>query len=113
LRIIKSSLEKNFFSKEIDDYLHTIEGKNDLDDHLFSRLDNDRKLKIPWLDDVKKLEGSNILEIGCGTGVSSVALAEQGANVTAIDIDSLALIDAKNRCDIYGVNVNFHHNECN
>jgi 2-polyprenyl-3-methyl-5-hydroxy-6-metoxy-1,4-benzoquinol methylase len=109
LSIMKTSLEKNFFSKEVDNYLHTIEGKNDLNDHLISRLDNDRRLKIPWLDDAKKLKGANVLEIGCGTGVSSVALSEQGANVTAIDVDRLALIDAKNRCDMYGVNVNFHH----
>jgi len=46
-----------------------------------------------------------VLEIGCGTGSSSVALAEQGAHVTAIDIDAAAMEVARDRCRIHGVSV--------
>src|SRR5688500_14623008 len=60
-------------------------------DHLHTGLDGDRSTVIPWLDRVRRLEGLRVLDIGCGTGSSTVALAEQGARVTAIDIDAGAL----------------------
>lgn len=68
----------------------------------------DRRLVAPWLNSAKPLKGANILEIGCGTGSSTISLAEQGANVTAIDILEKSLVVAKERCRIYGLDVEFH-----
>lgn len=107
LNLIEASLKQNYFSKEPDGYLSTDIGKNDLMDHLILRLEENRKYRIPWLYNVKPLRNAKILEIGCGTGCSTVALAEQGAKITAVDIDDKALIDNKNRCAIYGLDVTF------
>ena len=79
--------------------------EHDLKAHLHTRLEGDRRFVIPWLNAARPLKGMRVLEIGCGTGSSSVALAEQGAHVTAIDIDSAALEVARERCRIHGVNV--------
>src|SRR4030042_2988908 len=83
IRKIEESLKKNYFSQKqflVDEfsesYLNTDEGKKDLQDHLFLRLDKNRKTVIPWLDNTKSLKGASILEIGCGTGASTVALSE-------------------------------------
>jgi S-adenosylmethionine-dependent methyltransferase len=75
-------------------------------DHLHTGLDGDRGTVIPWLDGVRRLDGLRVLDIGCGTGSSTVALAEQGARVTAIDIDPGALQVARDRCRIYGLEAN-------
>jgi S-adenosylmethionine-dependent methyltransferase len=72
------------------------------------RIDGHRKQIIPWLDSVRRLKGLRILEIGCGKGCSTVAFAEQGAIVTAIDVNESYLLDAKVRCELYGLDVNFH-----
>jgi S-adenosylmethionine-dependent methyltransferase len=72
-------------------------------DHLHTGLDGDRASVIPWLDGVRRLGGLRVLDIGCGTGSSTVAMAEQGAKLTAIDIDEGALQVAKDRCRIYGI----------
>jgi S-adenosylmethionine-dependent methyltransferase len=72
-----------------------------LADHLHAGLDGERTKRIPWLDSVRRLEGLRVLDIGCGTGSSTVALAEQGARVTAIDVDAGALQVARDRCRIY------------
>lgn len=72
------------------------------------RLNGHRNQIIPWLDSVKSLSNLRILEIGCGNGFSTVALAEQGAIVTAIDVDESLLNDARNRCNSYGLTVKFH-----
>jgi len=79
--------------------------QHDLDAHLHTRLEGDRRFIIPWLNAARPLDGMRVLEIGCGTGSSSVALAEQGAQVTAIDIDAPALEVARERCRIHGVAV--------
>jgi 2-polyprenyl-3-methyl-5-hydroxy-6-metoxy-1,4-benzoquinol methylase len=41
---------------------------------------------------------NRVLEIGCGTGTNAVWLAEQGLEVTAIDISEKALSLAEKRC---------------
>lgn len=74
-------------AKRFTQWLATSEGQRDLDDHTQRRLHVFRTQVVPWLDSARSLSGARILEIGCGTGASTVALAEQGANVTAIDID--------------------------
>lgn len=104
---MEQSLRSNFFSQSPTDWLSTTDGKRDLQDHLAGRLEENRKYRIPWLDGAKSLAGARILEIGCGTGCSTVALAEQGAKVLAIDIDKLAVEDAKERCRLYGVAADF------
>jgi 2-polyprenyl-3-methyl-5-hydroxy-6-metoxy-1,4-benzoquinol methylase len=77
--------------------------QKDLEDHLHNRIRDDRQRIIPWLDHVQALKGARILEIGGGTGSSTVALREQGAVVTAIDVDEDALVVANDRCRAYGV----------
>ena len=90
--------EENYASKEY---------SSDLNHHLIGRLEGDRCKYIPWLSKSVQLKGANVLEIGCGTGSSTVAIAEQGANVTGVDIDEDALKVAKERCDIYNVPATF------
>lgn len=99
-RSIETHYHKGWRSKENyspESYDH------DLQAHLHKRLASDRRLVVPWLNAAKPLKGARILEIGCGTGSSTVALAEQGAHVTAIDIDEDALVVARDRCEAHGV----------
>lgn len=103
--ILECSLRKNFFSQNEDGYLKSALGVNDLNDHLTGRLQSDRATIVPWLDNVMKLDGKHILEIGCGTGASTIAFAEQGAQLIGIDVDSLAIKDAKVRCKLYDLDV--------
>ena len=42
-------------------------------------------------------EGMRVLEIGCGTGALTIAMAEKGAQVTAIDISPSMLAEAERR----------------
>ena len=105
---IRQSLVDNFFPRSHpSDYLSTQEGKKDLFNHLIGRLNTTRSTVIPWLDSTKTLRNTEILEIGCGTGASTIALSEQGAKVTALDMDEVALRVAKLRCTEYGLEVKF------
>ena len=53
------------------------------------------------------LKNLEILEIGCGTGSSSITLAEQGAKVLGIDVHLESLEVARLRSKIYNLNINF------
>jgi 2-polyprenyl-3-methyl-5-hydroxy-6-metoxy-1,4-benzoquinol methylase len=84
-------------------YWETAGGKQDLNGLTFDRLQSDRKTYIPWINSFLPLRGARILEIGAGTGSSTVALAEQGAQVTGIDILEEGIAVAKDKCRLFGV----------
>lgn len=105
LERLRQSLSENFYKNSPPGFLCSEEGKRDLADHMSDTLERNRNDIIPWLNTLKKLEQASILEIGCGTGATAVALAEQGADVTAIDIDNSSIAVARDRCDIYDLNV--------
>lgn len=67
------------------------EGEADVATHVGGRLNRFRHYYIPWINTLKKINGSKILEIGGGTGSSTQALSEQGGQVTSIDVDQNAL----------------------
>ncbi len=105
---VENSLKTHYFSSEAhcfaataDEYLTSDAGKKDLNDHVRDRLMKDRRYVIPWLSSIITLKSANILEVGCGTGSSTVALAEQGAAVWAIDVDGGSLAVARDRCKAY------------
>jgi SAM-dependent methyltransferase len=112
---IEKALGEHYFPRAIwgnvqvttEQWLASDEGQRDLRDHLHRRLKIFRRDVIPWLDDAKPLAGARVLEIGCGTGASTVALAEQGALVTAVDIDAESLLVAQERCRVYGLDATF------
>src|SRR6202011_2171032 len=78
-----------------------------LANHLHRRLMDDRERMVPWLESFHPLTGARVLEIGCGTGASTLALAERGAKVTAIDIRADSLRVAEDRCKAYGYTASF------
>jgi 2-polyprenyl-3-methyl-5-hydroxy-6-metoxy-1,4-benzoquinol methylase len=83
------------------------ENEEEFQNHLTRRLEMNRSQVIPWLDDVRPLAGASILEIGCGTGSSTVALAEQCARVTAVDAHEPPIAVARQRLRLYGLDARF------
>src|SRR5580765_4666694 len=82
--------------------------RRDLEETLRGRIAWDRRFVIPWLNSARPLDGLRVLEIGCGTGPSTVALAEQGAVVTGIDIDPDTIADARERCAAHNVSATMY-----
>ncbi len=79
----------------------------EIGDTFAGRITIARRYVVPWLDRARRLSGCRILEIGCGTGASTVAFAEQGCDVTAVDIDVESIEIAKKRCQKLGLEVEF------
>lgn len=107
---IEAALRRHYFtgspaSPGAPPYLETDEGREDLRDHLEGRLQNFRRYVIPWLSACRSLAGARVLEVGCGTGCSTVALAEQGAEVVGVDVAEASLEVARERCAACGLAV--------
>jgi 2-polyprenyl-6-hydroxyphenyl methylase / 3-demethylubiquinone-9 3-methyltransferase len=52
-------------------------------------------LRLSYIQKTTSLNNKNVLDLGCGGGILSEALAKQDANVTAIDLSEAALNVAK------------------
>lgn len=100
-----NNLVQNYCLK--DKYSSVKEREFDMKAISFGRLNKFRNNHIPFMVQKIGLKGKKILEIGCGSGASSVALSEQGGIVTGIDIDEKAVNFAKKRSSIYGQDINF------
>ena len=89
-------------------YYRNTSDEGDLVAALEARLNEDRSVIIPWIDAAFPLDGARVLEIGCGTGESTLALAEQGARVTGVDVDAGAQAVARERLRLHGLDAEFH-----
>ena len=105
---LRALLEKEYFPSwysgvSMDGYTDLDEGRIDLDNHLIHRLETNRYGFVPWVDSVVRLNNATILEIGCGTGSATVAMAEQGATVVALDVHRESLAVSELRARVHGV----------
>lgn len=78
-------------------------GRCDLYGHTVGRLIHDRHEYVPWLNALCRLDGARVLEIGFGSGSSIMALAEQGSELTGIDVVPEAIDMTRARFRFFGL----------
>jgi S-adenosylmethionine-dependent methyltransferase len=110
----RAVLEREYFGSMADQfgppevYLSSDVGRADLRGHLSESIERIRMTTIPWLDSIRPLDGLRVLEIGASAGSHTLALAEQGASILAVDVNEHFLEANAARCKIAGVsNVEF------
>jgi 2-polyprenyl-6-hydroxyphenyl methylase/3-demethylubiquinone-9 3-methyltransferase len=52
----------------------------------FKPLHDINPLRLDWIDGIAPLAGRRVLDVGCGGGILSEAMAQRGAEVTGIDL---------------------------
>ena len=57
----------------------------------FKPLHDINPLRLRWIDSIVDLSGKRVLDVGCGGGILSEAMAGLGADVTGIDLSDQAL----------------------
>ena len=106
---IERALLSTYFSNYDKQFLQTVEGKVDIDNNVYKRYDQALRYILPWISRCLDLKGKKVLEIGCGTGSSTAALAHYVKQIEGYDIHSLALAGARKRMEIMQLdNVRLH-----
>jgi len=72
---------------EVDAFVASDHGKRELRAHLEKRTRTDRKNVIPWIDRFVDLDRATVLEIGCGTGASTVAVARTRCALYELEVE--------------------------
>lgn len=96
----RSHLLDNWSTK---DYWNSAVGSHQLEEHTVGRLIYDRHEYVPWLNTLRRLDRARVFEIGCGTGSSIFALAEQGSEVTGIDVVPESVEVSRTRLHLFGL----------
>ncbi|MBT8149428.1 MAG: bifunctional 2-polyprenyl-6-hydroxyphenol methylase/3-demethylubiquinol 3-O-methyltransferase UbiG, partial [Gammaproteobacteria bacterium] len=73
----------------------------------FKPLHEINPLRVNYIDQRSPVAGKRVIDIGCGGGILSEALAQRGAQVTGIDMGKLPLAVAKQHAREHGVEVNY------
>jgi len=60
-------------------------------DSEFGPLHHINPLRLEWIEQFARLEGRRVLDVGCGGGILSEAMARRGADVLGIDLGTKAL----------------------
>lgn len=73
----------------------------------FGALHDINPLRAGYVADRTVLRGANLLDVGCGGGILSEALAAKGADVTGIDLGETALGIARNHVRSSGLSITY------
>lgn len=74
----------------------------------FKPLHDINPLRVNWIDERAGLAGKTVLDVGCGGGILSEAMAQRGASVTGIDMGEAPLAVARLHQLESGVAVDYH-----
>jgi len=73
----------------------------------FKPLHDINPLRVNWIDERAVLAGKTVLDVGCGGGLLTEAMAQRGANVTGIDMGEAPLAVARLHQLESGVSVDY------
>ncbi|MEW6132935.1 MAG: bifunctional 2-polyprenyl-6-hydroxyphenol methylase/3-demethylubiquinol 3-O-methyltransferase UbiG [Pseudomonadota bacterium] len=78
-------------------------------DSEFKPLHDINPLRLDWIDSHAHLAGKKVIDVGCGGGILSESMADQGATVTGIDLSEKALKVARLHLLESGRRVDYRH----
>lgn len=79
------------------------EGRLAVENEVFRRYNQASQYAVPWVNRVAPLAGSQVVEIGCGTGSSTAAFARLAGHVHGYDIEASYVAGAKARAQVLGL----------
>lgn len=66
-------------------------------------------LRMKFITDVMDLSGRKVLDVGCGGGILTEALARYGAQATGIDLSKESIAAAKIHANQQGLNIDYRY----
>lgn len=108
LDAIEHSLRTHYYRRTEPEYYASETYKSDFKQHSYERFRWAHDFVVPWISSKFDLSGKYLIEVGCGTGSSTLAFANVAAHVECFDIARKSMMVAKDRLAYWGLsNVNF------
>jgi 2-polyprenyl-3-methyl-5-hydroxy-6-metoxy-1,4-benzoquinol methylase len=101
---IEQAMRATYFQGWDPAYLESDPGRADIRAIVQTRYDECLNHIVPWIDRHRPLKDTTVIEIGCGSGSSTCAIAHHARAVFAYDIDQRSVDSARLRADIIGHN---------
>ncbi len=106
---IRRELLDTYFAEHSREFLDSEAGGEALFEHAFRRTRFCAHTIVPWIEMFCDLENSTVVEIGGGTGSSTVVVAAEAKKVVTYDIAEVSVEAARRRAKILGLdNIEFH-----
>ena len=106
---ITAALKRNYFSNSPPGYLDSNEGKEDLLHHVSFRYQMFADFYVPWLLSRYDLSRMRMVEIGSGTGCSTLAFAPIVESIDCYELSAVSTEVAKERLKFWAIdNVTFY-----
>ncbi len=100
---LAAALDALVFAEWDQEFLKTDAGKRGRSEVVTGRFEAALRFTVPWLSERIDLASSRIVEIGCGSGSSTAAMALHAKSVHGFDIDEKSVRAAEARCRAYGL----------
>lgn len=105
---MRDFLRKGYFTGHSEEWFASENGETHLKLQIYERMLDTETYVLPWVDAALPLKGKRVLEIGCGTGSTTAAIAPWVDDVQAWEILPIAIETAKVRTRLLGrENVHF------
>lgn len=110
--LVRDWWQRNPMSYDVDDPIPHERGSRPYFEELDRRVFDPRVLRLTAVPDgrpfsfyvdFEALRGKDVLEVGCGSGFASQLFAEEGANVTAVDLTDWAVETTRARLAAFGL----------
>lgn len=101
-------LMDSYFKGLPESHLVSQQFNEDLTEHQYRRADRFSTL-LPWVSRVFNFKGARVIEVGSGTGSSTLAFASEAKEVHCFEIDSKSVYVANKRLEYWGLNNVFWH----
>lgn len=103
IRLLRAAVLATFFAGYDEAFLTSPAGQAVVDAQVMGRDDECTRTIVPWIERHRPLAGAQVIEIGCGAGASTAALARRCGRIAGYDIDAAGITAAKARMEVLGL----------
>lgn len=101
--LFREYMLKEYYDGHRREFVQSADFEHDLNEHTFRRTERFHNHLVPWLRSVYDLDGKVALEVGSGTGASTIAFAPYLKHVHCFEIGEKSIRAAEFRMNHFGI----------
>lgn len=103
LEFMKNKLMSTHFKNQSKEFFKSENCKKSLREQTYQRYERFEGCVLPWVANHFALAGKEVIEVGSGTGISTLSLAQRAERVNCYEISAKVIVAAKERLSYWGI----------